>query len=61
MKCVAMSTVHGSTLGRGTFIIKFHFILITTAYNFIILYIYFIFSICLLKGNLAKGQKHYNI
>lgn len=26
MKCVAMSTVHGSTVGRGgTFITEFHF------------------------------------
>lgn len=61
MKCVAMSTVHGSTVGRGGGLLLQNFILITTAYNFVILYIYFIFSICLLKGNLGKGQKHYNI
>lgn len=60
MKCVAMSTVHGSTVGRGGLLLQ-NFILITTAYNFITLYIYFIFCICLLKGNLGKGQKHYNI
>lgn len=47
--------------GAGGGLLLQNFILITTAYNFVILYIYFIFSICLLKGNLGKGQKHYNI
>lgn len=50
----------GQLWGGGGLLLQ-NFILITTAYNFIILYIYFIFSICLLKGNLGKGQKHYNI
>lgn len=50
----------GQLWGGGGLLLQ-NFILITTAYNFITLYIYFIFSICLLKGNLGKGQKHYNI